>query len=45
MRHYDLGTETRSHSLLTLGVTPGCAVEEREEEDEGHPCGIDEGGD
>ena len=42
---YDSHTETRSHSLLTLGSTPGSAVEEREEEDEGHPRGIDEGGD
>jgi len=33
VRHYDLRTETRSHSLLTLGSTPGSAVEEREEEE------------
>ena len=45
MRHYDLRTETRGHGFLTLGSTPGSAVEEREEEDEGHPRGIDEGGD
>ena len=40
-------TMTRSHSLLTLGSTHGSAVEEGEDEDEdeGHPSGIDEGGD
>ena len=36
---------TRSHSLLMLGSTHGSAVEEGEDEDEGHPRGIDEGGD
>lgn len=44
MRHYDLRTETRNHSLLTLGFT-GSAVEEGEEEDGRHPRGINEGGD
>ena len=45
MRHYDFRTETRGHSLPTLGSTPGGAVEEGEDEDKGHPRGMDEGGD